>query len=1131
MKRFLALAALVLGLASCQTEPEGLNVNVGGEVDTTITVTIPETETRYDAESNSAKSVFENGVLSGYATMRYIFQVYYNNNGEVVESQAEPQVKYSDDKTVNFDVRLVPDRNYTFVVWADVVDGENAGDKHYNTLNDEGKINLRNITVKENSWVAMDESRDAFTVTKVIEQYNGQMGINLELKRALAKLRVITTDMKALNDLQITPAYAKVEYTTAYRKGFNAVTGMAVEAEENGDKKTHTFQIAAYGDNGDNSVKKVLFTDYFFAANNQDDEVNFVLSVYENANEQGLIKSNPFNTAIPARRNYLTTIQGNILTDGNNVKVDVQDAFVNVDNNGNTTDPNYEYKTISSAKEFLAALKTAGKYIVISDLHIAKAGDTITTLATRAGGATTTIDLNGKTITVENKGTDALASVAAGNTLVITNTVDGGKIELTEGSTGAFIENNGTVVIENGNIKSNSTNDAPVIDNNGTTNITGGVIGDNAVENTENGDVNITGGEFKDDDLSDFVPDGYDVEENEDGSYTVTESEPVAQIGNETYTTLQAAFDAVVGEATITLLRDATFKNTSVLAEGKTATLDLNGFAISHSDIENKYALNNHGTLTIKDSKGNGSINSRGIYNGYGNGGENVTTAKLTIVKGIFNAKGTNGGAAVFNYGTVDVQGGEFTSIGGYSFNNQSGASMTIANGVTANNGVYATGATLTINGGEISGNRSGCHVIYANNSTVTINGGTLYNNNSGNSTVMAAGTTKITYNGGTYGIKDGRVPGNGNTWTSCLLDSQNSAEVVVNDGTYNGGFRVQAGTSMTINGGSFNDCYGSNYNIYGTVTIKGGTYTDAAAIAFAVKYVAEGYMAVDNGDNTSTVIMPAAKVGNTIYTSIEDAIANWTNNTTLTLKSNVELSDVITLNSTEHHILDLGTYTMTAASDKNAFEIIAKGTGASERTAITIKADANNPGCINAGSKSVVYYNYANGTATGDDRPIIKIEGGIFRGATSSFGSTAGIYFKGGSAARQAATLNISGGEFHCSINGQSKSKLLISGGLFHYSVGSQGDSTALRLISGGTFKTLGFMTADSNNTKFWFGTSMGNSNVGVYVDKDDYLVVGGPVITEAPGENWEKKSYSSWSSYLKYSSAATYGLFYEPK
>lgn len=269
------------------------------------------------------------------------------------------------------------------------------------------------------------------------------------------------------------------------------------------------------------------------------------------------------------------------------------------------------------------------------------------------------------------------------------------------------------------------------------------------------------------------------------------------------------------------------------------------------------------------------------------------------------------------------------------------------------------------------------------------------------------------------------------------------------------------------------------------------------------------------------------AKVGNTVYATIDEAIANWTNNTTLTLLADVTLSDVITLKSTEHHILNLGTYTMTAASGKNAIVIKAYGTGSAERSAITINADATNPGGINAGSMSVIYYKYADGGISTEDRPIIKINGGVFTGSTSSFG-TAGIYSIG-TAARKCATLNISGGTFNCSINGSGKSKLIISGGTFNYSVGSQGDSTANRLISGGTFKTFGFMTADSNNTKFWFGTSMGNSNVGVHVDDNGYIVVGGTPITDA-GDTFEASSanYSGVSSYLQYSSAKDNGVYY---
>ena len=76
--------------------------------------------------------------------------------------------------------------------------------------------------------------------------------------------------------------------------------------------------------------------------------------------------------------------------------------------------------------------------------------------------------------------------------------------------------------------------------------------------------------------------------------------------------------------------------------------------------------------------------------------------------------------------------------------------------------------------------------------------------------------------------------------------------------------------------------------------------------------------------------------------------------------------------------------------------------------------------------------------------------------------------------------------------------------------------------------------MTADDNNTKFWFGTSMGNSNVGVYVNKDGYLVVGGPVLEKNDENDAKFEAWTStykWSNLLKYSSAATNGLYFENK
>ena len=315
MKKILALAALVLGMVSCQTEPEGLDVIVGGEVDTVVTVTIPEAETR---ATDSAEGAFKNVDLTGDATIRYILKIYQKVGNEYVASN-DRQVKYSDGTEVAFPVRLVPNRDYRFVVWADYVKGEADVDYHYNTAD------LTNIKLN-GEWNAMDETRDAFTgvycTVEAGKQYTGTSSINILLKRPFAKLRVITTDMEQLNDLNITPTKATVEYTVDHYNAFNALAGEAIGDSKNRNIKHEDFEIIAYGDNV-NDESMVLFTDYFFANN---DIVKFNLTVVDQ-NGAVIDDTIAFNTDINVKRNHLTTITGNILTDSNNVNVIVDPAF------------------------------------------------------------------------------------------------------------------------------------------------------------------------------------------------------------------------------------------------------------------------------------------------------------------------------------------------------------------------------------------------------------------------------------------------------------------------------------------------------------------------------------------------------------------------------------------------------------------------------------------------------------------------------------------------------------------------------------------------------------------------------------------------------------------------------------
>lgn len=280
---------------------------------------------------------------------------------------------------------------------------------------------------------------------------------------------------------------------------------------------------------------------------------------------------------------------------------------------------------------------------------------------------------------------------------------------------------------------------------------------------------------------------------------------------------------------------------------------------------------------------------------------------------------------------------------------------------------------------------------------------------------------------------------------------------------------------------------------------------------------LAEGVVLTNNGTLNNVVLNDyVAEVAGVKYATIDEAIANWTNGTTLKLLKDVTLSDVIKLKSTEHHILDLGTYTMTAASGQHAIEITCEGRS-SASYALTVNADANNPGGITATGKSCIYYKKSGSTK---DRPIILINNGVFTGSyslnLSSNGNT------------NCPQIWINGGIFNSYMN-LTKCMLRVSGGTFHGAINCTGDSSAYRQFTGGRFKSWQFMTADAP-TKFWVGSGNGNYNVGVYVDAEGYLVVGGPVITEVSEKYPAVASNATkWSSYLKYSSAATYGLFYE--
>ena len=364
--RFLALAALVLGLASCQNDFEAGNIVAGGEVDFQLSVATPELATRAGedgADTQNAKDSafgaidYLQGAGWSSVDLRYSLEVYdvtEDTAGNKVVTNTTPvkdrMVKVVDAyEPVVFDLRLVPNRDYRFVVFADFV-AQGATDTP--TVAAQANIGLRHdigdtlqeITVKENDddnkWLN-DEVADAYFAFKDIKITNSKAQ-DMVLRRPYGKLRVIATDLAELN-LNVEPNEVKVTYTAANPNEFNAVTGeiqvdnTPVEYVINYDKKAGKASLADYTYTEDYDAKTVknannetrhshitLFTDYILAEAEQN-PINFKMEVFDR--DGGIIKETMFNTAIPVQRNHLTTVIGNVLTTATEIEVRIDDNF------------------------------------------------------------------------------------------------------------------------------------------------------------------------------------------------------------------------------------------------------------------------------------------------------------------------------------------------------------------------------------------------------------------------------------------------------------------------------------------------------------------------------------------------------------------------------------------------------------------------------------------------------------------------------------------------------------------------------------------------------------------------------------------------------------------------------------
>ena len=488
MKNLLCFAALVLGMASCQKDVDSLNVNVDGKQETVVTVTLPEV-TRAASDLSGWEN--EQGPLN------VIFQVYDEKGKTTSEMRQTGTIAYGQN-TINFNVRLVPNRQYTYVAWADQ-------GNYFDTTD------LEKVTFKANTWNAMSEVRDAYTATKTIPAATSIPAVSLELTRPFAKVRVVTTDIKAITNLGLALKDGSVTYSTALPNSFNVVTGKVNDATE---VKEHAINYQT-DDYTDNANEKTLFTDYVLIP--EDGVVNFSLTVNDNEKE---ITTVTFNTDIPVERNKLTTIKGNILTGNTDVNIKVEDEF---------KQPGIErpYVEVNSVAELQEAIENAEEgeettIVLGENIDLGLGGIILSTRAEEPGfgikvskGKDIILDLGGKTLSMEKECTKHFSMIENNGNLTITGN---GKISFKDTGAGdpnfgwgSYTVSNygGNLVIENGTIEhlgeQNPGNGEPnrhmycaVYQYSGSTTINGGKISTPTYRSARlwNGDMTINGGEF-----------------------------------------------------------------------------------------------------------------------------------------------------------------------------------------------------------------------------------------------------------------------------------------------------------------------------------------------------------------------------------------------------------------------------------------------------------------------------------------------------------------------------------------------------------------------------------------------------------------------------------------------------------
>ena len=453
------------------------------------------------------------------------------------------------------------------------------------------------------------------------------------------------------------------------------------------------------------------------------------------------------------------------------------------------------------------------------------------------------LDLNGGTFdyhtgaTAAASGYRAKAAVINNATLNISDTNDGGVL------TTDVVQDNSTL-----------SNYAAAVRNNAgaTMNVTGGTLATTQNVNSYSA-VILNYGTFNSSDASLTRVKGYSIQNSGTADVDMNGKALTGSVTNNASSTIDLSLGGTAMTGVITNngttfnldLGGGTVTATSTTAPvtnaaGSTLNIDLNGGTIQYatgltaanSSYRGKAAVINNGSLTIKDTAGDGIITSDAIddsssLTNYASVVRNNSGATLTMTGGTLQNKPAsvnNYSTALLNYGTASISDSTLTTSRGYGIYNASTGTVTLLKdsevSVTHKSGAYAvmnsTGMINEINGSSLSTintnvlyNNSGATVTTLKNTDISITAPTTANVyavfNYG-STITTMDNCTIT---GNSGINNRNLRGNANTAADGATISKYGNIGTIKDTT------VNVGMYALYNGATIGTLIGSTFTAH----------------------------------------------------------------------------------------------------------------------------------------------------------------------------------------------------------------------------------------------------------------------------------------------------------------------------